>query len=188
MRGVDFLFVTGSDSKAAEAGAIIGRPIERLSIPIEEIQASTIEEIARDKARRAHERTGRACVVEDAGLEFSAWGGLPGPYVKWFEKAGLEVLCRALDGFPDRNGRAVCALAYRSAERELLAVGRVEGAIAASPRGSGGFGWDAIFIPAGHSRTFGEMTADEKNAISHRRRAWEELGAMLGLSPRTIPG
>jgi len=179
MRSVGFLLVTGSESKAAEAREILGGEVEWVSMSIPEIQAATIEEIAIEKARRAHEKLGRACVVEDSGLEFSAWQGLPGPYVKWFEKSGLETLCRALDGSSDRRASAVCVLAYRSAEREVVAAGRVAGSIAEHPRGTGGFGWDAIFVPEGEDRTFGEMARSEKNSISHRRRAWAKLRSRL---------
>ncbi len=176
------LLVTSSPSKAREAGEILGSEVERADIELPEIQAATIEEVAREKAREAFRRLERACVVEDSALGFQAWGGLPGPYVKWFEKlAGLETLCRSLDGFRDRRATATCVLAFRSETEQLTAVGRIEGSIAERPRGSGGFGWDAIFVPDGESRTFAEMSAAEKNAISHRRRAWEELRRRIRL-------
>src|SRR5215471_14859537 len=133
------ILVTGSDAKAREASAILGDAIERADLELPEIQAPTVEEIAREKAREAFRRLGRACVVEDSSLGFSAWGGLPGPYVKWFEKiAGLEALCRSLDGFRDRRAAALCVLAFRSETEQLTAVGRLDGTIAEHPRGSGG--------------------------------------------------
>lgn len=176
------ILVTASDGKAREASAILGGEIERADIDLPEIQAPTIEDVAREKAREAFRRLERACVVEDSGLGFSAWGGLPGPFVKWFERtAGLEALCRSLDGFRDRRAAATCVLAFRSETEQLTAIGRVEGAIADHPRGAGGFGWDAIFVPEGETRTFAEMSAAEKNAVSHRRRAWEELKRKIRL-------
>jgi len=179
-RGMELVLVTGSDSKAREAREILGRAIERVEIDLPEIQAATVEEVAREKSREAFRRLERACVVEDSPLGFAAWGGLPGPFVKWFEKAaGLEALCRSLDGFPDRSATAICVLAFRSETAQLTAVGRVEGTIAPKPRGDRGFGWDSIFIPRGSDRTFAEMSPEEKNAISHRRRAWEELREKL---------
>jgi non-canonical purine NTP pyrophosphatase (RdgB/HAM1 family) len=177
---MDLVLVTGSAWKAREAGEIFGQKIERAEIDLPEIQAATVEEIAREKSREAFRRIGRACVVEDSALSFAAWGGLPGPFIKWFEKAaGLEALCRSLDGFADRSASATCVLAFRSETDQLTAIGRVEGTIAPHPRGEGGFGWDSIFMPGGGSRTFAEMTAAEKNAISHRRKAWEELKKRL---------
>lgn len=173
---MDLVFVTSSAWKAREAGEIFGGKLERAELDLPEIQAATVEEVAREKSREAFRRLGRACVVEDSGLSFAAWNGLPGPFVKWFEKdAGLTALCRSLDGFSDRSASAICVLAFRSETDQLTAIGRVEGSIAAEPRGAGGFGWDSIFIPKGSDRTFAEMTAGEKNAISHRRTAWEEL-------------
>jgi non-canonical purine NTP pyrophosphatase (RdgB/HAM1 family) len=179
---VKILLVTSSTSKAREASEILGSDVERADVELPEIQAATIEEVAREKAREAFRRLERACVVEDSALGFSAWSGLPGPYVKWFERAaGLETLCRSLDGFRDRRATATCVLAFRSETEQLTAVGRIEGAIAEKPRGTGGFGWDAIFVPEGETRTFAEMSASEKNAISHRRKAWEELKRRIRL-------
>ncbi len=176
------VLVTGSSAKAREAAAIVGSEIEHADLDLPEIQAATIEEIAREKAREAFRRLERACVVEDSALGFRAWGGLPGPYVKWFERiAGLEALCRSLDGFADRRATATCVLAFRSETEQLTAIGRVEGSIAAAPRGNGGFGWDAIFVPEGEDRTFAEMSVAEKNAMSHRRKAWEELRRKIRL-------
>jgi len=176
------VLVTGSDAKAREASEILGSEIERADLDLPEIQAATIEDVAREKAREAFRRLERACVVEDSGLGFEAWKGLPGPYVKWFERTlGLEALCRSLDGFADRRASARCVLAFRSETEQWTAVGRIDGSIAPHPKGNGGFGWDAIFVPDGETRTFAEMSASEKNAISHRRKAWEELRRQIRL-------
>jgi len=179
---VKILLVTSSPSKAREAGEILGSDVDRADVELPEIQAGTIEEVAREKAREAFRRLERACVVEDSALGFAAWSGLPGPYVKWFERlAGLDALCRSLDGFRDRRATATCVLAFRSETEQLTAIGRIEGSIVDKPRGSGGFGWDSIFVPDGETRTFAEMSASEKNAISHRRRAWEDLRRKIRL-------
>ncbi len=177
---MDPVFVTSSADKAREAEKILGRKLERVELDLPEIQAATVEEVAREKSREAFRRLERACVVEDSSLGFTAWGGLPGPFIKWFEKAaGLEALCRGLDGFSDRSATAICVLSLRSETEQLTVSGRVEGSIAPNPRGGNGFGWDSIFVPAGFDRTFAEMTEAEKNAISHRRKAWEGLKKKL---------
>ena len=173
------LFVTSSDGKFREAASIWKGPLERVVLDLPEIQAATIEEIARAKGKEAFARLNRPCVVEDAGLELSAWGGLPGAYVKWFEHTGLEVLCRALDGFEDRSAFAVSVLCRTDSSGETIVTGRLAGRIAPRPAGEGGFGWDAIFIPGGHDRTFAQMSAQEKDAISHRRKAWEALAERI---------
>jgi non-canonical purine NTP pyrophosphatase (RdgB/HAM1 family) len=173
---MDFVFATGSDAKHREAEEILGGPLSRVMLDLPEIQAATAEEVALEKARAAFRKLHRAVVVEDSGLEFSAWRGMPGPFTKWFEKAlGLEGLCRALDGSPDRGAEAACVLAFKSGSDEFLCSGRLTGRIAPSPRGLLGFGWDAIFVPAGESRTLAEFPAREKNEISHRCRAWREF-------------
>ena len=74
---------------------------------------------------------------------------------------------------------ATCVLGICDQEGPRVVEGRIAGLVSAAPRGSNGFGWDAIFIPDGHDRTFGEMSADEKSSMSHRRRAWDALAAEL---------
>ena len=121
-------------------------------------------------------------LVDDSGLEIAAWGGFPGALVKWLVKsADVATIARMLDPFPDRRARAVCALAGYDGERWVEAVGIAEGSISARPRGSGGFGWDPIFVPTGSPRTFAEMEPEEKGRLSHRGRAWRELARVLGL-------
>ena len=124
-------------------------------------------------------------LVEDSGLAIEAWGGFPGALVKWVEKsAGLEALARMLDAFPDRSAVAVCAIAYCDGGEVVTARGEVRGTIAPEPRGSGGFGWDVLFVPEGEERTFAEMSAAEKDGVSHRRRAWDALALRLPLQRR----
>ena len=124
-------------------------------------------------------------LVEDSGLSVEAWGGFPGALVKWFEKsAGVAALAKMLDAFPDRSATAVCAIAYCDGGEVVSARGEVAGSIAFAPRGSEGFGWDAIFVPEGGPRTFAEMAPAEKDRVSHRRRAWEALAARLPVARR----
>jgi XTP/dITP diphosphohydrolase len=119
-------------------------------------------------------------LVEDSGLEVLAWGGFPGALVKWLEKsAGLATIARMLDPFADRRARAVCAIAAFDGETLVEARGVTEGSIAAAPCGSRGFGWDPIFVPEGSDSTYAEMVPEEKDRISHRGRAWSELGRKL---------
>jgi XTP/dITP diphosphohydrolase len=171
-----FALVTGNEDKWREAQRILGFPVERVSLDLPEIQAATSRAVALEKARAGFAALGRPVIVEDTGLELVALGGFPGPFIKYWEKlGGLESICRALDGCPTRAAAAVCALGIATAAGAQVIEGRVTGTIAASPRGTNGFGWDAILIPEGEARTFGEMTSAEKDAISHRRRAWESV-------------
>ena len=174
-----WVLVTGNDHKHREATQILGRPLERAAIELPEVQAATTREVALAKVRAAYERLQRPVIVEDAGLELHALGGFPGPFIKYWEQlGGLVTICRALDGFTDRGVTAVCTLGLCDEAGARVVEGRVTGTIAEAPRGTGGFGWDAIFIPDGDTRTFAEHSAAEKSAISHRRRAWEAMRAL----------
>jgi XTP/dITP diphosphohydrolase len=166
-------FVTGNQNKHREAEAILGEPLERVAIDLPEIQAATTREVALAKAQAAFDALRRPVIVEDAGFELVALGGFPGPFIKYWEQlGGLVSICRTADGLGDRRAVAVCVLGICDGNTRVV-EGRIDGTIADAPRGTEGFGWDAIFIPEGHARTFGEMSAAEKAAISHRRLAWD---------------
>lgn len=173
------VFVTSRPEKAAEAERL-GFRLERLELVLPERQALDPAEVVEAKAKEAYARLSRPVLVEDAGLEIRAWGGFPGALVNWLERsAGLGNLLRMLDGFPDRSATATCAVAYFDGGELVTAEGKVSGTIAPVPRGGRGFGWDAIFVPAGSENTFGEMSPAEKDRLSHRRRAWEALAGKL---------
>jgi non-canonical purine NTP pyrophosphatase (RdgB/HAM1 family) len=176
----DWVFVTSNDDKWREAERILGRPLARMTLDLREIQAKATSEVALEKARAAFAALGRNVIVEDTGVELHAFGGFPGPFIKFWEKlGGLESICRAVDGPGDRRITAVCALGVCTASGAYVALGRTEGNVSDHPRGSSGFGWDAIFVPDGDTRTFGEMTSEEKDRVSHRRRAWEKLAGTI---------
>ena len=172
--------MTSRVEKAEEASRL-GFAIDRIDLDLPEPQALDPAVVAREKVESAWNRLRRPVLVEDSGLEILAWGGFPGGLVKWMEKsAGLDGIVRMLDPFPNRSARAVCAIACFDGERLLAARGTVEGSIAPAPRGEAGFGWDSIFIPTGSARTFAEMRSAEKDAVSHRGRAWRDLAGKLG--------
>jgi XTP/dITP diphosphohydrolase len=174
------VLVTSNVNKWHEAQRILQRPVERTALDLEELQAESVSDVALAKAKAAFEILKRPVIVEDAGVELLGLGGFPGPFIKYWEKlGGLTSICRAADGLKDRRVRAVCALGLCSDQRHEVVVGMVEGMLAEQPRGQSGFGWDAIFVPEGESRTFAEMSADEKDARSHRRKAWELLRSRI---------
>ncbi len=169
-------FVTGNLNKVKEAEMILGRSLDQIDVAIEEIQTCDVETAVNHKVREAYSKLGEPVLVEDSGLVFNAWNGLPGALVKWFEKtAGLEGMARMLDSFPDRSAVAQCFVGLSDGNETFIGKGEVKGTIAESPRGSNGFGWDTLFIPEGYDITFAEMTQEEKNQISHRRCAFEEM-------------
>lgn len=171
-----WVFVTSNTNKWEEAQRILGYALERSELELVEEQAETVAAVALAKARAAYAQLKRPVIVEDAGVELYALGGFPGPFIKYWEKSGgLASICRAADGLGDRRARAVCALGICSEQGSQVVVGATDGMLSLHPRGHAGFGWDAIFVPQGEGRTFGEMTPAEKDARSHRRKAWELL-------------
>ena len=151
----------------------------------------TLLDNARLKARALVRATGTAAVADDTGLEVDALGGAPGVYSARY--AGDDAtygdnvtkLLRALAARPDGGGarrarfRTVALAAFPDGS-EVWAEGTVEGSIATAGRGRNGFGYDPVFVPddAG-GRTFAEMQADEKDAVSHRGRAFRALARQL---------
>jgi non-canonical purine NTP pyrophosphatase (RdgB/HAM1 family) len=169
-------FITSSANKLAEVERILGRPLERAALPLEEIQAIGLEPVVHHKAHQAYAHLGRPVLVEDTGLAFAAWNGLPGALIKWFlATLGTEGICRLLRGETNRVARATSLFGYCDGTGCQVFSGTVSGIVPEVPRGANGFGWDAIFQPHGSDRTFAEMTPEEKDRFSMRRLALKEL-------------
>ena len=134
----------------------------------------------------AAKHPGEWCMADDSGLEVKALGGAPG--VRSARYAGEPtntpnnnaLLLRNLEGVADRAANFTCAVALVDPDgREHTVVGRCFGRIALSPSGAEGFGYDPLFVPDGHDKSFAELSAAEKNAISHRGRALAEAAKLL---------
>lgn len=171
-----FVLVTGSAGKLAEARRICGSHLEVVAVDLPEIQSLDLRAILEAKAQEAWQRVGRPLVVEEAGLELAALNGFPGPLVKWMlEAVGAAGIARVGHALGNPRARARCLLLYRDAERSLIAEGTTDGTLVHPPRGDHGFGWDPIFLPHGSDHTFGELLGSEKDAVSHRGKAWRTL-------------
>jgi non-canonical purine NTP pyrophosphatase (RdgB/HAM1 family) len=177
----DLVFVTSNDGKLREAEAVLGRTLDHRALDLPEIQSLDLEEVVRAKAASAWEALGRPVLVEDTALELAGLGGFPGPLVRWLlTSVGPEGICRIANSFSNPGATARCLTCATDGTSEVLGEGVVDGMIAEAPRGPGGFGWDSTFIPSGSGgRTYGEMSDDEKNLISHRRRAFLALREAL---------
>jgi XTP/dITP diphosphohydrolase len=181
------LLATGNAHKVEEIQAILGPGwhVEASDPGVEET-GSTFEENALLKARALAVTSGELAVADDSGIEIDALGGRPGIHsARWTTEGDwIPRVLRELDGVSgdDRGCRYVCAAASVYPDgAELVVRGTVEGRVAASPRGTGGFGYDPIVVPVeGDGRTFAEMTEAEKHALSHRGRAFRALAAKLG--------
>ncbi|MFN7988211.1 MAG: non-canonical purine NTP pyrophosphatase [Thermoanaerobaculia bacterium] len=178
------VFLTSNAGKAREAAALLGRPVSARGLDLPEIQSLDFAEVVVAKALAGAARLGLPVLVEDSGLALPAWKGYPGPLTKFavgaVGEAGFARLAHAW-GDPRAEAVSTLGLAWPGAAEEdvVVAAGRVAGSLAPEPRGANGFGWDVIFVPGGETRTFAEMSAEEKNSRSHRAKAFAELRRLL---------
>ena len=186
------VLASGNPDKASEIAAllegfdVVPRPT---SVPEVDETGATLEENALLKARAVCEATGEVAVADDTGLEVDALDGAPGVRSARYSPAAtydanVDQLLAALEGVPADARRArfrTVAAACFPDGRELVAEGAVEGTITPERRGSAGFGYDPVFVPDDEAggRTFAEMTPAEKQAISHRARAFSALTSSL---------
>ncbi len=182
MRGSDLeilsgvVLVTGNRHKLEEARRICGAPLESEAIDLPEIQSLDLERVLRAKGDEAWRRLGRPLIVEETGLELAAFGGFPGPLVRWMlEAIGPAGIARAVHALGETAAVARCGLLYLRGEDRILATGTTAGRIVDSPRGGGGFGWDSIFRPEGARATYAELPPEVKDRLSHRGKAWRRL-------------
>ena len=148
---------------------------------------ATFEENALLKARAIADYTGLPAVADDSGLCVDALNGMPGVLsARWAgghgdDKANLELVLAQVAGVPGARlgARFVCAAALVTDSAEWVVTGQLEGRLIRAPRGSGGFGYDPIFLPDGFDQTTAEMTAEAKDAISHRGRAFRALAPFI---------
>jgi len=152
-----------------------------------EEDGQTFKENAVKKALYVSKATGMIAIADDSGLEVNALGGAPGIRSARYsgpqadDRSNNEKLLRELKGVPEeqRGARFVCCIALTNGDNVQTFEGYVKGKIGHTPKGDKGFGYDPLFYPEGHDRTFAEMTEEEKNTISHRAKALELLGEYL---------
>jgi XTP/dITP diphosphohydrolase len=194
MAKVRLVLATRNAGKVEEVAAIVGDVAEVVGLgPAGDVElppetGATYEENALAKARAVAREVGALTMADDSGLEVYALGGAPGVRSSRYAgpacdpAANNEKLLRELACVPagERGARFVCVAALVAADgRERLARGEVEGFIATAPRGSGGFGYDPLFVPRGGERTFAELDRAGKNRLSHRARAFRRLAEYL---------
>ena len=189
------VFATNNAHKLSEVSAVLGEGYELVTLRevgiTEDIPETgeTLDENASIKARYVWERTGLDCFADDTGLEVEALNGAPGVRSARYATDGHDFaannrkLLHELEGKDNRRARFRTVISLIRGGEECHVEGIVNGTIALSESGceggTEGFGYDPLFVPDGFDRTFAEMTADEKNAISHRGRAVAELVKIL---------
>ncbi|MDE5652888.1 MAG: non-canonical purine NTP diphosphatase [Muribaculaceae bacterium] len=181
------VFATNNLHKLAEVRRILGESFNVLSLSdigchddIPET-ADTLEGNALIKARWVKEKYGFDCFADDTGLMVDALGGEPGVYSARYAGPGctpddnVELLLHKMEGIGDRHASFRTVIALIIGDKTTTFTGQADGSIALARDGQAGFGYDPIFISAETGKTFASMTADEKNAISHRGRAVGKL-------------
>lgn len=184
------VLATRNRDKVAELRRILsGLEVEILSghdlqIPDVEEAGETFAANALLKARACAQATGLPAIADDSGLEVDALGGEPGVHSARYsggdDRQNLELLLERLREVRDRRARFVCVAALALPDgRTWTETGTIEGTITSAPRGQGGFGYDPVFQPQGEQRTTAELTPQEKDAISHRGKAFRALRPLL---------
>lgn len=186
------VFATNNAHKLREVQQTVGDKFEIVSLRecgvVEDIPENepTLEGNALAKARYIYSRTGLSCFADDTGLEVDALGGEPGVRSARYatdghdDEANKRLLLERMAGKENRGAQFRTAMALILDGEEYLFEGVVRGEILTKECGNGGFGYDPLFAPEGHSESFAEMSAEEKNAISHRGRAVRKLAEYLG--------
>lgn len=187
----EIIFATNNAHKLSEVQAVLGDNFKLITPRdcgiTEDIPetAATLEGNASQKSHYLYDRVGKNCFADDTGLEVEALGGEPGVRSARYATDGHDfeannrLLLKNLEGVANRKARFRTVISLILDGEEHLFEGIVEGHIAESEAGCGGFGYDPIFVPEGYDCTFAEMSAEEKNAISHRGRAVQKLVAFL---------
>lgn len=185
------VFATNNRHKLDEVRAIVGDRVEVLSLNDIECHdeipetADTLQGNALIKARYIYEKYGLDCFADDTGLEVEALSGEPGVYSARYageecsSEANMQKLLHNLTGKSNRNAQFRTVIALIINGEEKLFNGIVKGSITEEKRGDSGFGYDPIFIPEGFSESFAQMSSEQKNSISHRYRATEQLSNYL---------
>lgn len=187
------IFATANQNKIKEVVEILGNDSPFEIVPMHEIgvledipeTSPSIEGNALQKARFLHNRFKVDCFAEDTGLEIDSLGGAPGVHSARYAgnekdpEANIRLVLKNLDGKPNRAAHFKTVIALILNGKEYTFEGIIEGKIDTKKTGTGGFGYDPVFIPDGFDRSFGMLDDTVKNRISHRKRALDKMIAFL---------
>ena len=181
------IFATNNQNKIAEIKRVVSAGLEIITLKDAGIDIDipephdTLEENAREKSTVIHKLTGENCFSEDTGLEVAGLNGAPGVRSARYagdeadNKKNIALLLQNMAGQTERTAQFKTVISLILDEKEYQFTGICKGKIITSELGAGGFGYDSIFIPDGDDRTFAEMTMEEKNIYSHRKKAVVQL-------------
>lgn len=194
---MEIVFATNNENKTREIRHILGNSFTLLSLSDLNINEDipenepTLEGNAMHKARYVNKIVNMNVFADDTGLEIDALNGLPGVYSARFagenkdSDANIDKALALMDSTKNRKARFRTVIALIMNGKEYFFEGIVNGQILEEKRGTGGFGYDPVFVPEGRNLTFAEMSLDEKNKISHRALAFEKLREFLYHYPLT---
>lgn len=191
MNPITLIFATNNQHKVDEIRTVVGEQFNIITLKEAGIDIdipephNTLEANAKEKSTVIHKLTGSNCFSEDTGLETDALNGEPGVLSARYAgdghnfAANVQKLLHNLKGNKHRSARFRTVVSLILNNEEHLFEGVCEGVITEKPSGEKGFGYDPVFIPEGATKTFAEMTMEEKNVYSHRRKATDKLVAFL---------
>jgi len=170
--------ITGNQNKVREFEQILGFKLNHVALDLDEIQTIEVEKVVEHKAKEAYKKVKKPVIVEDTGLYFDEWHGLPGALIKFFgQTVGYDNLGKMLK--KNRQAKAQTVIGYFDGKNYKSFVGEIFGTISCLPKGQTGFGWDIIFVPNGYKKSFAQMSVEEKNKISMRKIALMKLKKFL---------
>ena len=181
------IFATNNQNKIAEINSAVTEGLEIITLKEAGIDVdipephNTLEENAREKSTVIHKLTGENCFSEDTGLEVATLNGAPGVRSARYagdeadNKKNIALLLQNMEGKAERVAQFKTVISLLLDKQEYQFTGICKGKIFTKEQGEGGFGYDSIFIPDGDEKTFAEMTMEEKNKYSHRKKAVVQL-------------
>lgn len=173
-------FITGNKNKLAEVQSILPH-VKGIRLDLPEIQSLDAREVIGEKLREASKTHEGPFIVEDTSLHLDCLNGLPGTFIKFFLKElrreGIAEIADLKGNWGAEARTCIGYLANKDAKAQFF-EGKLRGTIC-MPKIDSPFGWDPIFIPEGYEKCFAEMTPEEKNEISMRKRAVEKLANYL---------
>lgn len=175
-------FATQNLNKVSDAQKLLPDfEIEHINFDIPEIQSMDLQEIIEYKLKHVYEHLQKPCFVMDTSLAIDCLNGFPGPFIKWFyeKTVGAEKICKIVNMFGQYGCQFTTTLGYFDGQETHFITETVQGQIATSPRGENGYHWDIIFIPEGDTRTFAEMTFEEKQGYAVTSKIFARYKSLL---------
>jgi len=176
----EITFITGNPHKAEQLSKYLDIPVLHKKVDLTEVQSLDLSEIITNKVKEAYQNTGTPVIVDDVSLMINSMGRLPGPFIKFFlSELSTAGICNLVSNLKDVSAKAEICIGYYDGKHLEICVGIVEGMIAKKPKGTNGFGFDAIFIPKGYTQTRAEMSETDYDNTSPRKLALDKLKVYL---------